>query len=119
MFVFLCLKQSWGSDPGPALGIGKLGSRLGPPISGGLTQESANLPEDGDAGSCDADESQQIDFNWKDQGLWPPSIRNKERVYLVKKGPFRKSGSGIKYQQDKSSKKRHFSMEFFKEVTKL
>jgi len=26
--------------PEPALGIGKLGSRLGPPIGGGLAQES-------------------------------------------------------------------------------
>ena len=76
------------------------------------------VTEDGDADSCDADESQHIDFDWKDPGLWPPSIRNKERVYLVTKGLFRKSGSRIKYQKDRSSK-RHFSMGFFlKEVTK-
>ena len=83
-----------------------------------MVNESADLQEDftgtvtedGDAVSCD--ESQHIDFDWKDPGLWPPSIRNKERVHLVEKGPFRKSGSGIKYQQDKSSEKRHFSVGF-------
>jgi len=69
--------------------------------------------EDGDAGLCDADESQHIDFDWKDPGLWPPSISNIERVYLVEKGPFRESGSGIKYPQDESSEKRHFSVRLF------
>ena len=45
-----------------------------------VVNESAYLQEevidtvtaDGDACSCDADESQQIDFDWKDPGLWPP-----------------------------------------------
>ena len=86
-----------------------------------VVNESANLQKevmdtvtvDGDRGSCDADESQHIDFDWKDPGLWPPSISNKERVYLVEKGPFRESGSGIKYPQDKSSEKRHFSVGIF------
>ena len=75
--------------------------------SAGLQEEVTDtVTEDGDAVSCD--ESQHINFDWKDPVLLPPSIRNKERVHLVEKGPFRKSGSGIKYQQDK--KKRHFSV---------
>ena len=71
-------------------------------------QEEVTGTEDNDAVSYD--KSQHIDFVWKDPGLWPPSIRNKERVHLVEKRLFRKSGSGIKYQQDKSSEKRHFSV---------
>ena len=44
-------------------------------------QEEVTVTEDGDAVSCY--ESQHIDFDWKDPGLWPPSIRNKERLPLV------------------------------------
>ena len=62
-----------------------------------VINESVNLQKeamdtvtvDCDGDSCNADESQHIDFDWKDPGLWPPSICNKERVYLVEKGPFR------------------------------
>ena len=41
------------------------------------------VTEDGDAGSCD--ENRHIDFDWKDPGLCPPSIRNKELCSLGRK----------------------------------
>ena len=86
-----------------------------------MVNESANLQEevmdtvteDVDVGSCDSDESQLFDFDWEDPGLWLSLTSNKERVYLVEKGPFRESGSGIKYSRDKSSVTRNFSEIFF------
>src|SRR5215469_15976066 len=76
-----------------------------------VVNKSADLQEDAGAGSSTTDESLSMNFNWKDPGFWPFYIGDKERVYLVEKGPFRDSGAD--YPQDETSEKRRFSRRFF------
>lgn len=64
------------------------------------------------ASSTPADDMQAHDsmnFDWKDPGKWPLSLRDRERMFLVEKGPFRYPE--LDYPEDEN--KRHFSSMFF------